>query len=56
MQGDLDPVIDITHSAELAAAATCPVEYHLVKGEDHSFLVHMEDNIATTLDFFRHSL
>lgn len=52
MQGDQDTVIDITHSAGLAAAASCPVEYHLIEGEDHSFLNHMEDNIATTLDFF----
>lgn len=56
MQGDQDAVIDITHSAGLAAAASCPVEYHLIEGEGHSFLNHMESNIATTLDFFRRNL
>lgn len=56
MQGDQDTVIDTTHSAALAAAVSCPVEYHLIEGEDHSFLNHMEENISTTLDFFHRSL
>ena len=56
MQGDKDDVIDTTHSANLAAVTTCPVEYHLIEGEDHSFLNHMDKNIAMALDFFHRSL
>ena len=56
MQGDQDAVIDITHSAKLAELAPCLVEYHLIAGEDHAFMHHMEENIAVTLDFFRRNL
>ncbi|MGN1007839.1 MAG: alpha/beta hydrolase family protein [Butyricicoccus sp.] len=56
MQGDQDTVIDTAHSAALAASVSCPVEYHFIEGEDHSFLNHMEENISITLDFFRRNL
>ena len=56
MQGDQDDVIDTTHSASLTSVVTGPVEYHFIEGEDHSFLNHMEENIATAIDFFRRNL
>lgn len=56
LQGDQDDVINITHSEQLSKQVSCPVEYHLVEGEDHGFIHHLEENIETTLDFFRRNL
>ena len=56
MQGDQDTVIDVTRAGRLAQELPFTAEYHLIAGEDHSFMVHMGQNISTTLAFFARTL
>jgi len=55
-QGSCDDVINPERTKELAEILSFPVEFHLIDGEQHSFMVHEKDNIATAISFFKRAL
>lgn len=55
-QGSVDPVIDISHALKVAEKMEGNVVYQSVEGENHSFMVHEQQNIDATLQFFRNCL
>lgn len=56
VQGGADAVIDPAHAPALADKAPFDVEYYAIPDEDHSFLVHEQENIEQALSFFRRAM
>ncbi|MBR0398847.1 MAG: alpha/beta fold hydrolase [Eubacterium sp.] len=51
-QGASDAFINPERTKELAESVSFPVEFHLIEGEEHSFMVHESENIDMTVSFF----
>ena len=50
--GTADQVIDKAHGDRLRALSVPDMEVQMVQGEDHGFLIHMQQNIEQTIAFF----